>query len=78
MPFLATGTNNVPQDMVAVIHKGEAVVPKEFNPAAGGRAPHSTVVNNHFSIPPNMPRDAQTQVEFHAGMGVRRALRKNG
>jgi hypothetical protein len=31
---LATGTNYVPQDMVAMIHEGEAVVPKEYNPFA--------------------------------------------
>lgn len=34
IPRLATGTNYVPQDMMAVIHQGEAVVPKEFNPNA--------------------------------------------
>lgn len=34
---LATGTNYVPKDMLAMIHKGEAVVPKEYNPAADGR-----------------------------------------
>jgi hypothetical protein len=33
---LDVGTNYVPRDMYARIHEGEAVVPKEFNPAAGG------------------------------------------
>ena len=36
---LATGTNYVPQDMLAVIHEGEAVVPKKFNPYANGINP---------------------------------------
>ena len=31
IPKLNTGTNYVPQDTLAMIHKGEAVVPKEFN-----------------------------------------------
>lgn len=43
-PFAAvaldTGTNYVPYDgMKATLHKGEAVVPAKYNPAAGGQAP---------------------------------------
>lgn len=33
---LSVGTNFVPEDMLAMIHKGEAVVPKKFNPYANG------------------------------------------
>ena len=36
IPKLATGTNYVPNDMLAMIHEGEAVVPKKFNPYANG------------------------------------------
>lgn len=32
----ATGTNYVPQDMLALIHKGEAIVPKEYNEPRSG------------------------------------------
>lgn len=32
----AKGTNYVPQDMLAMIHQGEAIVPKQYNPAVGG------------------------------------------
>ncbi|BEP93227.1 hypothetical protein GmRootA79_16110 [Acidovorax sp. A79] len=39
VPKLAVGTNYVPQDMLALIHKGEAVVPERYNPAAGAQAP---------------------------------------
>lgn len=36
IPKLNVGTNEVPEDMLAMIHKGEAVVPKKFNPYANG------------------------------------------
>lgn len=36
IPKLDTGTNYVPQDMLAYLHEGEAVVPKKYNPAAAG------------------------------------------
>lgn len=36
IPKLATGTNYVPKDTLAMIHEGEAVVPKKFNPYANG------------------------------------------
>lgn len=36
IPKLATGTNHVDQDMLAILHKGEAVVPAAYNPATGG------------------------------------------
>jgi hypothetical protein len=36
IPAFAVGTNYVPRDMLAQIHEGEAIVPKAFNPWAGG------------------------------------------
>jgi len=36
VPGYATGTNYVPYDMLAQIHEGEAIVPKQYNPAANG------------------------------------------
>lgn len=48
MASLDTGTNYVPRDMTAQIHKGEAVVPKQFNPAAGGRGGGDT--HHHWNI----------------------------
>ena len=38
LPAFAQGTNYVPRDMVAQIHKGEAIVPARYNPANGGNA----------------------------------------
>lgn len=42
VPALATGTQYVPQDMLAMVHRGEAVVPAAYNPAAGGSAAGGT------------------------------------
>lgn len=36
IPKLATGTNYVQREGLAMIHEGEAVVPKKYNPALGG------------------------------------------
>lgn len=36
IPQFAVGTNFVPQDMLAVIHKGEAIIPEAYNPSASG------------------------------------------
>jgi hypothetical protein len=43
LPALATGTMNVPQDMLAFIHEGESVVPKEF---AQGLRESGSIFNN--------------------------------
>lgn len=36
LPAFDVGTNYVPHDMIAQIHRGEAIVPAAYNPAAGG------------------------------------------
>lgn len=36
LPRFDVGTNYVQQDMVAVVHEGEAIVPRAYNPSAGG------------------------------------------
>ncbi len=42
MPSYDVGTNRVPFDMVARIHKDEAIIPAPFNPWAGGAMPSSS------------------------------------
>lgn len=44
IPAFAVGTNYVPRDMLAQIHEGEAIVPKAYNPWAGGASPQSNTV----------------------------------
>ena len=48
---MATGTNNVPYDeFPALLHKGEAVVPKEYNPALGGKGGGGGLVMGDINI----------------------------
>jgi hypothetical protein len=49
IPKLNVGTNYVPQDTLAMIHKGEAVVPKKFNPYANGIKPQTIGSMNAIS-----------------------------
>lgn len=39
LPSFDVGTNYVPKDMTARIHQGEAILPRPFNPWAGGSLP---------------------------------------
>lgn len=38
VPAFEVGTNYVPRTMLAQVHEGEAIVPRAYNPAAGGGA----------------------------------------
>ena len=44
IPKLSTGTNYVPNDMLAMLHQGEAVVPAAYNPSSGGSTGSSQMV----------------------------------
>ena len=62
IPSLSVGTNYVPQDTLAYIHKGEAVVPKKFNPYANGF--NNNVVQT-MSIPtPEITINISNNMEF--------------
>ncbi|GAQ18038.1 phage tail tape measure protein, TP901 family, core region [Oceanobacillus picturae] len=76
IPSLDVGTNFVAQDGLAMIHKGEAVVPKEYNPAAGGAggSMHLEVVYNvdgeelYRVVEPHMDVSLQDKITFEAYM----------
>jgi len=44
------GTNYIPNDQLAVVHKGEAVVPKKYNPAIGGGLNNNDDVVNAINV----------------------------
>ncbi|HBI50262.1 MAG TPA: hypothetical protein DDY21_00210 [Candidatus Moranbacteria bacterium] len=46
IPQLAVGTNYVPEDTLAYLHEGEAVLPKQYNPSAGNVNGGKTIVIN--------------------------------
>lgn len=73
----AVGTNYVPRDMFARIHKGEQIVPAKYNPnrpGGGGGPPVSVTINQNFSgqVSTVSSRQAATQ----AGDAVARALKR--
>jgi hypothetical protein len=71
---LAVGTDYVPRDMLAMIHEGEMVVPKKYNPAAGGSGVQQTVSQSfHFAGP--VDRRTAMQVGADAQRGLMAARR---
>lgn len=68
----ATGSNLLERDMITLLHKGEAVIPKQFNPAAGGSAvggrPITVTINQTFG------QNTSRQTTAQAAADARRAL----
>ena len=70
------GTPYVPQDMIAQIHQGEAIVPAWAN-----RPEHnfgSVAVTNNFHLPQQTDMRTQSQIAAMAGASISQAMRRNG
>lgn len=72
---LAVGTNYIPRDgFPAMLHEGEAVVPKAFNPAAGGMGASASpnVVNNiHVETPQGYTGKVSQKQNSSGGADIR-------
>jgi hypothetical protein len=68
------GTNYVPQTQLAIVHRGEAVVPAAFNRQQSG----NVVVTNHFSLGQATDLRTQSQIASMAAGALNRAARRNG
>ena len=62
---LETGTNYVPKQGLYQLHQGEAVVPRQYNPAAGGTAPGNT-----YNVTQHIQGGPQHSAEDIANMAV--------
>ncbi|KVK79090.1 hypothetical protein WS90_19125 [Burkholderia cepacia] len=66
----------MPNDMIAQIHRGEAIVPAWANrPEYNGGG---MTVNNSFTIPGGADMRTQSQIAALAGAALSQAMRRNG
>lgn len=73
LPSFAVGTDFVPRDMIALIHRGERITPASQNRGGGG----GNVVMN-FAITGPVDQRSQSQIAAAAYAGTVRAHRRNG
>jgi len=73
VPSFDVGTNRVPRDMLALVHEGEAIVPKAYNPAIGGSnaaaAPAVNVKVNIIGGPSQAPQ-VSTRQDSNGGLTI--------
>ncbi|CAM8845089.1 Bacteriophage tail tape measure N-terminal domain-containing protein [Burkholderia pseudomallei] len=75
MPSFDVGTPFVPNDMIAQIHRGEAIVPAHMN---SPYSPGNVSVSNQFVLPGGTDLRTQSQIAAMAGSSISQAMRRNG
>lgn len=75
LPKFADGTDFVPHDMVAMIHKGEKITPAKYN----NNKPNGSInVVNHFIVSGPTDQRSQQQIATQAYGGIMKAMRRYG
>jgi hypothetical protein len=72
VPFFDVGTPYVPQDTLAVVHKGEAIIPAAMNK---GGAVATGPMHMHFYISGNPDSRTLDQIQAAAARGASKATR---
>lgn len=75
IPAFASGIDNVPRDMLALVHKGEKITPAAENRRGAGQAPQAHITINTGGA--QVDRGTVMQLQAAVGMGISRAMRRN-
>ncbi|RQY50966.1 hypothetical protein DF109_32445 [Burkholderia stagnalis] len=75
LPKFDVGTPFVPNDMIAQIHRGEAIVPAHLNSPFN---PGNVSVSNQFVLPGGVDLRTQSQIAAMAGGAISQAMKRNG
>lgn len=75
LPSFDVGTNYVPKDTLAMVHKGEKIVPEKYNREkdVGKSTAHNYSVNNNFILQSAPDKRTQQQIASTVGSTVRLA-----